>query len=407
MKRNIILTAALSALLLAGCNSEAQYPQTEQNVVAAETAAVAEKSETEQTEEETASAVQSEYYAEIPENMRLFNFAKLNFEGEYTTVHNPSVSNDIKTFVNGNIICSFCKVTNSDGSASSRVLRFYNIDDETIEKTVTLPDSCILNEFIGGGEDILCKASLTEYVSDSASKEQSVITVKNDYSYEFSEYTPQNAALPLGGHNIAKWYLDIIDADRDMVLMEGSASESDDGTFSDYRYHVYMFPIDENRFVYLTGGHEYTSCFGIYDFRTDTCSDLPDTVDMRPIGIRNGKIYSVLKPWDKTASDIYVTDIETLETVKCMSCPQALKENDQMYYLMPENSGHILYMYARGHGKTSTIIGIADPDTGNILKECEIPYGNEFYSQLYLKNENTAVIISDRMDKALIIDMRD
>lgn len=403
MKKTLILTAVLSALLLTACNSETQSPQTERNVTAAEALAV---SETEQTAEETVSSAQPEYYAEIPENMRLFNFAKLNFEGEYTTVHNPSVSDDIKIFVNGNIICSFCKITNSDGSASSRVLRFYNINDETIEKTITLPDGCKINEFIGGGEDILCKASLTEYVSDGASKEQSVITVKNDYSYEFSEYTAQNAALPRGGRNIAQWYLDIIDADRDMTLMEGSAGESDDETFSDYRYHVYMFPIDENRFVYLTGGYEYTSCFGIYDFRTDTCSDLPDTVDMRPIGIRNGKIYSVLKPWDKTASDIYVTDTETLETVN-MSCPQALKENDQMYYLMPESSGNILYICARGHGETSNIIGIADPDTGDILKECEIPYGNEFYSQLYLKDENTAVIISDRMDKALIIDMRD
>lgn len=403
MKRKIALTLALSALIFTACNSNSNTAQTGQS-----TAAAAETFKTEQSSEEAVPAVQPEYYAEIPENMRLFNFAKLNTEGEYTTVHNPAMSNDIKAFVNRNIICSFCKVTSSDGSASSRVLRFYNIDNETVEKTIPLPDGCRINEFIGGSEDILCKASLTEYVTQdgSTSKEQSIITVKNDYSYDFSEYTPQNAALPIGGHNIAKWYLDIFDADRNMTLMEGSESEIGDGTFSDYRYHVYMFPIDENRFVYLTGGHEYTSCFGIYDFRTDTCSDLPDTADMRPIGIRNGKIYSVLKPWDKTASDIYVTNIETLETVKCMSCPKALNENDQMYYSMPESGGHILYMYAPGRGRSSNIIGIADPDAGDTLREYEIPYGNEFYSQLYLKDENIAVIISDRMDKALIIDMR-
>lgn len=403
MKRKIILTLILSAILLTACNKDVQSTPTEQSVsIAAETSAVTESTETQKTE--NVSEVLPKYDEKISENMRLFNFSKLNREGEYTAVHNPAVSNGIKTFVNGKIICSFCRITNSDGSVSSRVLRFYNTDSETIEETIPLPDNCRIDEFIGGGGDILCKAAVTEYVTQdgAASKEQYIITVKNDYSYEFSEYIPKNAALPVGGHNIAEWYLDIFDADRDMMLLEGRESDSDDGTFSGYRYYVYMFPIDENRFVYLTGGYEYTSCFGIYDFRTDTATDLDGTENLRPLGIHNGKIYSVLKPWDKNDSDIYVTDIETLETVKAM---YDLTGSEYRYYSMPESGDYILYMQRYNVGNIPNVIGVIDPDTGEITKQYNIPYGDKFYSQMYLVDENTAVIISDNMDEALIIDI--
>lgn len=409
MRKKIILLLTLSAMLLTACNKDVQTVQTEQSVTsAADVSEITEIAETEQTEKETVPEKLPKFYEDIPENMRLFRFAKLNSEDEYTAVNTPAVSNDIKVFVNGNIICSFCKLTNSNGTASARVIRFYDIDSGTVAATIPMPEKYRYFEFIGGGGDVLCKASFTEYKEDEngAYQEDSVITVKNDYSYEFSEYTPQNAALPIGGHNIAEWYLDIIDADRDMTLMEGSEGDNSDGTlFSGYRYHVYMFPIDENRFVYLTGGHEYTSCFGIYDFRTDICTDIQDTEDMRPIGIHDGKIYSVLKPWDKTASDIYVTDIDTLETVKLAEPPRVLGDRTEIYYLMPESGERIFYMYHSNSSIPCGVIGMIDPDTGKILKECDVPHVDEFYSQLYLKDENTAVIISYHMDKALIIDM--
>ena len=206
--------------------------------------------------------------------------------------------------------------------------------------------------------------------------------------------------MPVGGHNIAEWYLDIFDADRDMILLEGR--EGDDGTFSGYRYYVYMFPIDENRFVYLMGGYEYTSCFGIYDFRTDTAADLDGTENLRPLGIHNGKIYSVLKPWDKNDSDIYVTDIETLETVRAI---YDLTGSEYRYYSMTENGDNILFMQRYTIGNVPNVIGVIDPDTGEITKQYNIPYGDKFYSQMYLTDENTAVIISDNMDEALIIDI--
>ena len=133
---------------------------------------------------------------EIAENMRLFNFAKLSQNGEYTAADNTAVMQYVNIFVNGNIICTSCKVTNSDGTSSRKILRFYNIDDETIEKSVVIPDSYKFEEFIGGSGDILCKARLTHYISrnDAAFEEYSVITVQNDYGYEFSEYDIRSAA---------------------------------------------------------------------------------------------------------------------------------------------------------------------------------------------------------------------
>lgn len=396
MNKNIVLAAVLSAMLLTGCSSEVQPAKTEQDVTVS--AEAADNTETVTTAEKTVSKVKSKYSEELPENMRLFRFAKLNSEGEYT-----AVNQNVEILVNGNILCASCRITNSDGTASRNVLRFYSIDDEAVEKTIRFPDSYKFEEFIGCNEDILCKAKLTHYISRGgvSLEEYSVITVKNDYTFEYSEYTPQNAALSYGGRNITQWYLDIVDADRDMKLVEGFESEGDIYSIETFRSNKYMFPIDENRFVYLTEAYEYTPCFGIYDLETDTASDVPNSENLMPLGIHNGKIYSTLKPWGKTASDIYAADIETLETERIMPALAA----EHCFCKMPESGDKIVYLHDPTLIDGHNIIGVADPDTGE-SKEYELPYGNEFGNErFYFADNDTVVIISDNMDKALVIDL--
>lgn len=402
MKRKIVLLLVLYTVICTSCNLAAE--QTVSTLpTAAETSetAISEIAESAETEQTTKAA--SGYDVELPENMRIFNFAKLgNQKGEFI-----SKGGKQGFLLNGNILCAACRITNSDGTVASNSIRFYNISDETVEKTIPLPGSYGFEEFIGSGEGILCKIKLSHYPSRNGvvMKEYSVMTVTHDYNYELSEFDKQTAALPEWGHNISHLYLDIYDADRDITLMEGRSSENIDDMISNYRYHVYMFPIDENRFVYLTGGYEYTSCFGIYDFRTDTAADLEDTEDMRPLGIHEGKIYSAYKPWAKTDSDIYVTDMETLETVKAMDCPKPLSEKDMMYYAMPESGDRIICMYSSWVKEITTFVGVIDPDGENDTVWHEIPYKNEFYEQMYLTDSGNVVIISRNMDKAVIIDI--
>lgn len=414
MRRKIISTLILSAILLTGCSKETELIDDFKTSETAASTQSAQNSETEnkitETEGETQYILGGETETSVSanessaeqayENMRLIDIEKLNSE-----VEKGSASIKIKScFINGNIICAFCGVENEQGHIRD-IMRFYNIESETIEETIKINNSYNFEEFIGGNDDILCKAKLTHYVSRNSVvfEEYSVMTVKKDYSFEYSGYDRQTAALLRGGHNITQWYNDIIDADTEIKIVEGFERDGDSYRIEDVLGQEYMFPIDENRFVYLTNGYKYTPCFGIYDFRTDTAADIPDTEDLTPIGIHDGKIYSALKPWGKNPSDIYVTDIETFETVK--SIDTLASEN--CCYKMPESGDKIAYMHDLNGDELHTVLCIADPDTGDIIKEYELPYENEFYSeQLYFADNDTAVIIYDNMNKAIIIDLQ-
>lgn len=407
MKTKIILTLVLSAMLLTGCNKETELiddfetsgiPLPSQATQASET-----EGDTQYIlggEAETSVSVNESDPEEAYENMRLIDIEKLNRE-----IENGSASINIKScFINGNIICALCGAETEQGHIRD-IMRFYNIESETVEKTIRINNSYDFEEFIGGNDDILCKAKLTHYVSRNSVvfEEYSVMNVKNDYSFEYSEYDRQTAALSRVGHNITQWYNDIIDADTEIKIVEGYESEGDGYRIETVRSQEYMFPIDENRFVYLTNGYEYTPCFGIYDFRTDTAADVPDSEDLTPIGVHGGKIYSALKPWGKSPSDIYVTDIETLETVKSIDA----LASEHCCYKMPESGDKIVYIHDPKGDELQTVLGVADPDTGNIKKEYELPYGSEFYSeQLYFADNDTVVIIYDSIAKALIIDLQ-
>lgn len=317
---------------------------------------------------------------------RLLDLGALNTEN-----NNESVSVTVKDgFLNGNIFCALCGI--SDISEPSEpvnirdVLRFYNIDTGTVEKTVRLPGSYRFEEFIGGGGDILCKAKLAPGMFGT----NSVVTVKTDYSYEFSEYTVRNAALPLGGRNITQWYIDIIDADRDTKIVEGFGREADENGF-ETRFQIYMFPIDENRFVYRTGGYESLPCFGLYDFGTDTASDVPDSRNLLPLGVHGGKVYSVKTAWDGFGTELYATDIQTLETEFFMDCPIALEMNDYAEYDMPESGEYITLRLQPADYSSASVLYVIEPDTGDIAGEYEIPQNFDCRGMYFADNDTVVM----------------
>lgn len=387
MKRKIILTLALSAILLTACNKNSQTVQTEQSVsTAAETSAVTEKTKTEQTEEtsisetETSAEEQSEPELILPENMKLLNTAKLN--GGYSGLG----------FLKGSIYCELL-----GGSAN-----FYDINTQTLEAKIDLPAGS--KSFEKTDESCLCKIRVW---SNEDGSEQ-VITVYNDYTYDIADYTPETISFSVCGHSIAEYGYDIIDTDKNVKILEGGVWENSEN----YGYR-FLFEIDENRFVYQKCGDIESLGFGIYDFETDSDIDIPDTVWHTPFGFHDGKIYSQYfienehadKFPDGVRGDIYITDIETGEKQHGFDCPLSDSDYIRYEYAMPENGEFIAFLATPYELETPYAFCIIDPDTGDIIREYEVSCRKDIICRSIWFADNDTAVISDGDSKLIVADL--
>lgn len=189
---------------------------------------------------------------------------------------------------------------------------------------------------------------------------------------------------------------DIIDVESGEVLVDGEYGEHQYGFDSKTQY--YMFPIDESRFVYRTGGYEALPGFGIYDFESKTATDVPNGKDMIPKGYRNGKIYSVSTTWDGFGSELYVTNISTLETEWFMTVPFELGINDYAEYFMPENGEFILIYKPFTVGTDAddswdipALLYLVDPDSAEVIDTCVMPLNQNVGSALMLDDDTFAM----------------
>ncbi|MCH5349355.1 MAG: hypothetical protein J1E40_08540 [Oscillospiraceae bacterium] len=306
-------------------------------------------------------------------------------------------------FCNDNIV--FTLYDNFGDTYGTTSLYFFDIKDGTFLNSVPLFHESFFYEYLGGGyENILCKALIYNMRSDFP-VEYSVLTVFNDFDYEFTDYTLQDAAIMRNGHMISEWELDLVCVDGEPeVIVPGSYREDDEVGF-DTQSQTYMFPIDENRFVYRTAGYESMPGFGVYDFDTKTARDVPDSRDLLPIGIHDGKIYSEKTAWDGCGgSEIFVTDIETLETSLFTKFPYYLGLSDSIQYFMPENGKYIIAL-KEGLSDAPDFIYRMNSDTGETEYICKLP--EDFYVSggRDFIDDNTFVISSD--SKLLILTVPD
>ena len=305
-------------------------------------------------------------------------------------------------FVNGNVLCTAYEIVKDEHPRTA--MNFYDLEKEVLEKTLYLQDGWTFEEFIGGSEDYICKMKVSHYKSNNGAvfPVDSVVTVMNDYSKEISDYTYQNASINRGGHNISQWSLDIIDTDRDMKIVEGRDSGGD-GWDPEYRYQRYMFPVDGNRFVYRTGGYEWMPCFGIYDFGTDTANDVSGSQDLYPLGVHDGKVYSVKTAWDGYGgTELYVTDIETLETSLFLTFPAQYENNEYVNYFMSQNGENMIAV--KEYESLVTIYSI-DPDSGEITMLFDLPEYLYFNNIVFFNEDSLALkVIVNREDKILMTD---
>lgn len=419
MKKSIILAAAMSAVILAGCanqtelvddfqDTEAMLTESKSDetdyILGGETEAAVSETEAQDTDgndennDENAEA-ENEPIAEM--SWKVFDYSAIGTD-EFGAGHTYG-----NAFLKDNIFCTDYIIVPDKGVEGPDIfqLRFYDIEKNELLGVVEVPDGWGTYEMIpDAGEDILCRyivsCSVFNEESGAYDSDYKTVTVRNDFSSDITNgYTVQDSAFEVCGHNIAERDPDIIDADSGEIIVAGKAAE-DDYDFSGTR-QMYYFPVDENRFVYRTVGYESLPGFGIYDFSTGTATDVPDSKDLVPLGVHDGKIYSVKTAWDGFGKELFVTDAETLKTEFFMDCPLTLEGNDFVEYAMPESGDYIALKYLpEDEGESAVLYGI-NPDTKELVAN-DVPDELKYYTlrgssgnRVTVSNNNDIILIAE------------
>lgn len=416
MKKSIIVTAALSAVILAGCTRGAELVDDFQGAETLRLETTADETdyilggatETTVSETEAPDADEPEENADDTDkpvagvSWEIFDYSSLGIV-EYG--EGQSVGN---FFIKDNIFCTDYTIIPDKGSEEPVVfqLRFYDTAENELLAVINIPEGWVPYEMIpNAGGDLLCRyvISYSFFNEDSGffDTDYRTVTVRSDFTYDISDgYTPQDSSFECCGHNIAERDPDIVDADSGDILVAGKAVTSDDD-FSGTR-QMYYFPVDENRFVYRTIGYESLPGFGIYDFTEGTATDVPDSKDLIPLGIHGGKIYSVKTAWDGFGTELYTTDTETLETEFFMDCPLTLRANDYVEYAMPESGNYIAFKYLPANEDASALLYGIDPDTKKYTAAA-VPEELKYYS--LTRSSGDCVTISNNNDRILIAEI--
>lgn len=422
MKKNAIWVLALSAVMLTGCGKEnelidkletsdityseqlTQIYETEKKIIetegdtqfifGGETETSADKSENTETENG---------YSTDNISVKYFDYGSL--AAADTAVRDFYEHN---FFIRNNILgCSYGAF--NENNDIEYQIRIFDMEENKLLTAIDLPDGYMTEDCIceaNSGE--LCRYIINNVVYDEENDRSdiyyAVLTIHNDLTYDISEdYTPQSRSFECCGHNIAEWENDIVDTDSGGILIAGYDGTSE---YDLYKTGIsYDFPIDENRFVYNTLGHESLPSFGIYDFSTGTAADVPDSRDLVPIGVHDGKIYSVKTEWSGFGKDIYTTDIQTLETEFFTGNPFNAGEDDHSdyaEYAMPESGNYIAVLFTPDDTEKPEVLYGINPDTKEVVF-AEIP--NEFEHYSLHRFEENSVMISNDSGKVLIAEI--
>ncbi len=379
MKRNAVILA-VCALMLTGCSEDKQTEEIIRNSITegyAETTLVTSEKSAETTIV-TELAVQKEPFRVIDADndfMRLF-------------------------VLDDGIVCS-----------PSSNLKF--IDTETGEIIASVP---VAEDFgfervsnvMNGSGDVFAKAVCGEYDYSVTPPAYSadVMIIDNNYECEIlRDCEAMDVAFEACGHSIAEWSRDIVDTDSGEIIVPGYTQEGDEYGFYT-KWNMYCFDIDDNRFVYRVGGYEQLPGFGIYDFSTGTATEVPASSDLIPIGYHDGKVYSVKTAWDGYGTELYTTNVETLQTEFFMEYPYEHEPNQFIDYSMDKSGDFIIIFkqfYANEGVVDSACLFKVNPDTAEVEAEIEIPEEYALRNTGYIVDENTFAVQVE--DSVLLIDI--
>ena len=317
------------------------------------------------TEETTAETTSGEENAEsyvIPEGMTVIDL-NASAEGSSQRFCWPAKNMD------KDIVCM--RYSGSDGNVTVHTLKFVEISTGRTVGSAEIPSEWDFDRFINGS-GFPVKVLLDRFNRETNKLESAVLTVYEDYSTDIAEADGYTTAFDYCGHKISEFGYNILDADRELAKIVKGVPARSDGDF-EAENRAFSLPLDENRFVYRKIGYERVPGFGIYDFETDTATDVPDSDNLLPLGIHGGKIYSYYSWWDGFPEGLYITDTETLETTLFTEMPVDFEGNNYGTYYMPESGDRIALVKPPCYESMDSEIYVIDPDTAEVSHKYTIP----------------------------------
>ncbi|MBQ2823437.1 MAG: hypothetical protein IJF18_02550 [Oscillospiraceae bacterium] len=384
MKNKLVIACIISAFVLASCSAENNVPQAET------VSAVESVTELTETIKETVAETTTEIVTEISEAVT----DETSTEETGIKFYNLGGHNDAeesyigRSIISGEYYCARYSINDGDGTYSLK-LRIYSIDPVELKFEYDLPEGWSSDYFIAGNKGEICKLHLYRFdeggyteIADAALK------IKDDFTVELDEdYTCDDEMLYACGHSIGSWGVDLL-ADGGELLISGKSFE--EAKF-DMRVPWFMFELDENRFVYRMAGYESIPGFGIYDFESVTVSEVPQSEDLIPIGHRDGKIYSAKGAWDGVATEVYVTDSETLETEFLAGLPFEWNYRDMIDWGITADGEKIILLRTSYDDVSNAYI--LSTETGEVMETFEIDYGN--YDVFSYSDSHAAIVNYD------------
>lgn len=379
MKRKIILTLIMSAMLLTACRAEGQSINTTETT--SETS-----SETNNTEEEITEAENSSNL-----EMRFFDFKSITPEaGDYSIIY-------------GTVLMDNILFVPYDTAAENTVSYFYDINENTLVKKLEPAKAWEVKDTVDDSRKIIHMSRLNEMVGGKS--EYAIYTVYADQSFGLAKDAVENNWIQHYDRKISEWNidLDLIDTETGEVLIKAYNPGSRDEYIEEYGWDTsvprYQFPIDENRFVYQTSGVQALACIGVYDLEKNEAREIPNSADFNPLGVRNGKIYIADGLWDFSSDKIKIlsADPDTLETEVFMEWS---KGDDTIEFIMSEDGKYIAVSYSN-----SQRIYVIDTDT----KEMFNAIVEEKYDTLNPISfaDNDTIVIPNWAGKVLLINIEE
>jgi len=378
--------AALAAFILTACGNEnietEETDIVESSVNSQSVSIVTEISDSvddtaEQAAEssDTTEVQTSDTAARITENEKAFSsyidLSEFADEGYYTGSFGVS-GGDI-------LIVKYYFAPNAAVEAKSDYIAGISLDDKSQIFRIDAPSSDFYFSDIISDE----KKGASIFMTDRAGENSTLIEFDTRGGHTFTEGVSSDDYVYSWGDRAVKCVNGSIVNASDGTVLCARTDEEDDPYFVKSKTYRFGMPLDDDRFLVNRVGYEWADGVEIYDFRTNTLTELPDSANTTTFGVHNGLIYTV-DCFDGVCTNIYTYDPD--EPVKKDFCgsPFELQMNDMLYYEMPEDGSFIAAVYSPFfENDAEPRFVILDPDTGNIIDEYAVPDINIIYAPFF------------------------
>lgn len=385
MKKKYFASALLALILTACGNENVETEETdivESSVNSQSVSIVTEISDAvDDTAEQTAensdiTEIQtSDSAVEATENEKAFSsyidLSEFADEGYYTGSFGVSAG-DI-------LIVKYCFAPNGETDAKPDYIAGISFDDKSQLFRIDAPSSDFyFSDIISDG-----KNGASIFMTDRAGENSTLIEFDTRGNHTITEGVSSDDYVYSWGDKAVKCVNGSIVNASDGTVLCARTDEEDDPYFVKSKTYRFGMPLDDDRFLVNRSGYEWADGVEIYDFLTNTLTELPDSANTTTFGVHNGLIYTV-DSFDGVCTNIYTYAPD--EPVKKDFCgsPFELQMNDMIYYKMPEDGSFIAAVYSPFYeNDAEPRFAILDADTGEIIDEYVVPDINIIYPPFF------------------------